>query len=59
MADLATDFLRQITEVVVENLSNEQFGVSELARAIGARTQKRRLGGTDGSGTHVLRIDWH
>ncbi|MCB0629809.1 MAG: helix-turn-helix transcriptional regulator, partial [Lewinella sp.] len=35
MADRPIDFLRQITEVVEENLSDEQFGVSELARAIG------------------------
>lgn len=29
------DFLAQITKVIDENLSNEQFGVSELAREIG------------------------
>lgn len=29
------DFLKQITAVIEENLSNEQFGVSELAHEIG------------------------
>ena len=30
-----TDFIKQITEIVEKNISNEQFGVSELADAIG------------------------
>ncbi|MCO6475255.1 MAG: helix-turn-helix domain-containing protein, partial [Phaeodactylibacter sp.] len=29
------DFLKQVTEVIEENLSNEQFGVTELAREVG------------------------
>ncbi len=29
------DFLSKITEIIEENISNEQFGVSELAREIG------------------------
>ncbi len=30
-----TDFIRQLTQLVENNISNEQFGVSELADAIG------------------------
>ena len=33
--DTENDFLKQITEVIGENLPNEQFGVSELAGEIG------------------------
>lgn len=29
------DFLKQITSIIEENISNEQFGVSELANAVG------------------------
>ena len=29
------DFLNKITEIIMENISNEKFGVSELAREIG------------------------
>ena len=29
------DFLKKITTVIVENISNERFGVSELARETG------------------------
>ena len=32
---MENDFLRKITEIIDENISNEQFGVSELAREIG------------------------
>jgi TolB-like protein/AraC-like DNA-binding protein/Tfp pilus assembly protein PilF len=32
---MAQDFLDKITEIVEDNISNEQFGVSELARDIG------------------------
>jgi len=32
---IENDFLRKITEIIMENISNEQFGVSELARETG------------------------
>ncbi|NQU33977.1 MAG: helix-turn-helix transcriptional regulator, partial [Bacteroidetes bacterium] len=32
---IENDFLRKITEIIEENISNEQFGVSELADNIG------------------------
>ena len=32
---IENDFLNKITEIIEENISNEQFGVSELAREIG------------------------
>jgi len=32
---IENDFLRKITEIIEENISNEQFGVSELADRIG------------------------
>lgn len=32
---IENDFLRRITEVIEENISNEQFGVSELAADMG------------------------
>ena len=32
---IENDFLKQITEIIEENISNEQFGVSELAREAG------------------------
>ncbi|MCK4701593.1 MAG: helix-turn-helix transcriptional regulator, partial [Bacteroidales bacterium] len=32
---IENEFLSKITEIVLENISNEQFGVSELARETG------------------------
>ena len=32
---IENDFLNKITEIIKENISNEQFGVSELAREVG------------------------
>ena len=32
---IENDFLKKITEIIEENISNEQFGVSELARETG------------------------
>ena len=32
---IKNDFLIRITNIIEENISNEQFGVSELAREIG------------------------
>lgn len=32
---MENDFLKKITEIIEENISNEQFGVSELAREAG------------------------
>jgi len=32
---IENDFLNKITEIIIENVSNEQFGVSELAQEIG------------------------
>ena len=35
LPSIGNDFLSRITEIIKENLSNEQFGVSELAHEIG------------------------
>ena len=33
MSNLGADFINQANKLVLENISNEQFGVSELAEA--------------------------
>ena len=37
------DFLNHLTEVIEENMSNEMFGVSELAGEIGRFTIRSRI----------------
>ena len=32
---MQNDFLNRVTTIIGENISNEQFGVSELAREVG------------------------
>ena len=32
---IENDFINQLTEIVLKNISNEQFGVSELAGEVG------------------------
>ena len=32
---IENDFLKKLNEIIKENISNEQFGVSELARGMG------------------------
>ena len=43
---IENDFLSKITEIIEENISNEQFGVSELARKVSEVSYKVGFGST-------------